>query len=130
MKFAKIRLLRRVMDYNYNQKHLKIIQFGLIVNLVAVVILTIFSVLNVIAGTDTLFNMLFIVTIRIIVLGFNVYAYNFMKQQKSKQAVTLALLMAIAGILSTNLLGSLIVIYGYLRIRKYDLVSDQEKQGN
>lgn len=118
------------MDYNYNQKHLKTIQFGLIVNLVAVIILTIFSGLDVIAGTDTLFNVLFIAATRIIVIGLNFYAYKYMSQERTEQAVKLALLMAIAGILSTNLLGSLIVIYGYLRIRKYDLIDDQQKQGN
>ncbi len=115
------------MDYNYNQKHLKIIKFGLLVNVIAVVLLTIFSISAMFAGNESFLNILFILIIRVMVLGLNYYAFNFMQVQKTKQSVTLAMLMAIAGILSTNLLGSLIVIYGYLMIRKYDAIEEQSK---
>lgn len=122
------------MEYQYSKKNLRLIRIGLIWNGLAVLLTAGLNGLDALASggstSDALSSVLFVLIVAGLVLGLNVYAFNFMLNQKTKRAVSLALLMAIAGILSLNLFGTLIIIYGYLRIRKYDLIEAEEAKAN
>lgn len=110
------------MEFNYSNKSIKWIRYGLIWNAVALVLTAIARSRAVgLAGGN--FGQMagafgFIIVVSGVVLFFNVYAFKLVLKLKNMQALNMGLAMAVAGLLSLNLVGSLVVLLSYLRLRR------------
>lgn len=56
-----------------------------------------------------------------IVLYLNIYAYQLVLLRNMRQVVNMALIMACISIFSLNIVGALILIFTYMRIRRDDI---------
>lgn len=114
------------MEYEYSQRNLNMIKWGLMWNAISILLTAGYKGYTTYnnGGSlgDAILGSLFLIVVTGAVLGLNVYAFKFIQREKSKKAVTLALLMSIAGVLSLNLIGSLLVVFGYIRIRTQDVI--------
>lgn len=114
------------MEYEYSQKNLNLIKWGLMWNGLSIILTAGYKGYGIYynGGSigEALLGALTLIVITGLVLGLNVYAFKFIQREKSKKAINLALLMSIAGVLSLNIIGSLLVVFGYVLIKKNDLV--------
>lgn len=114
------------MEYEYSQRNLNMIKWGLMWNAISILLTAGYkgytTYYNGGSVGDAILGSLFLIVVTGAVLGLNVYAFKLIQREKSKKAVTLALLMSIAGVLSLNLIGSLLVVFGYIRIRTQDVI--------
>lgn len=110
------------MEFNDSNKNIKWVKYGLIWNAVTLLLASLGrgSVIYNNGGSFTLAlgGFLFLLIVGGIVLFFNIYAYRLVLKLQTIQAVHMAIAMAVAGLLSLNIVGSLAILLCYLRIRK------------
>lgn len=117
------------MEFNYSNKSIKWVRYGLIWNAVALVLTAIARARAVgLAGGS--FGQIagafgFVIIVSGVVLFFNVYAFKLVLKLKNIQAINMGIAMAVAGLLSLNIIGSLAVLLSYLRLRR-DLKNELE----
>lgn len=114
------------MEYNFSESNLKWIKGGIAWNIIALILTAMLNFQQAFAAGykvgQIMFAVGFILITAGIVIGLNIYAFKYMQTEKTRRSVNIALVMSCIGLLSLNLIGTLIMILSYLRIRKNDVI--------
>lgn len=118
------------MENRISKRNSMWIKIGLGWNAISLVITAVIKAMNVYneggSTGEAVSTATFLIVITGIVLALNVYGYNFVMKTQTKQAVNFAIILGIAAIFSLNIVGTLIIILSYLRIKKYDLAEQEQ----
>lgn len=113
------------METRVSEKNQKWIKIGILWNGLTLLMVSSYnavaSIQNGASISQSLFSFILYILMGGIVLYLNIYAFRIVLTQNTRQAANMALIMACISILSLNIVGSLIIILSYLRVRKYDI---------
>ncbi len=118
------------MENRISKRNSMWIKIGLGWNGVSLLITAVINAMNVYkdggSAGEAVSTAVFLIVVTGIVLALNIYAYNFVMKTQTRQAVNFAIILGIAAIFSLNIVGTLIIILSYLRIKKHDLVEQEQ----
>lgn len=114
------------MNKQISKKNIKWIKFGLGWNAVTLILTAIARASTTYqldsSMTSAVFAFVFFLVVGGIVLYLNIYAFMIVQKQPIRKACNMALIMAVVSLLTLNLVGTLIIILSYLRIRRDEIL--------